>query len=47
MEKLDIYANKKKLDWWVRRITDPDFPDATKKEILDFFDKCTGAASSV
>jgi len=47
MEKRGIYANKRKLDWWGRRITDSDFAEAIKKEILDFFDNCSTTGMSI
>lgn len=47
MEKRDIYGNSKKLDWWIRRIKASDFAEATKKEILDFFDNCSATGLSL
>ena len=47
MEKRDIYEKKVKMDWWLRRIKASDLAEATKKEILDFFDNCAATGLSM
>ena len=47
MGKRDIYGHEEKLKWWTRKITDSDFEEETKKEILDFFNYCSATALSV